>query len=72
MPATPPTNGATDLALVLDDFTGHRWDDRGKITPADLKFIDIEPHTFTTKYFRKGDPFIEEILKTGIEIVLVN
>ncbi len=58
-----------DLALVSDDFTGIILEDIAKITRADIKFVDIEPHIFNTAYFEKGDPFVEEILKTGIEIV---
>jgi len=57
-----------DLALVSDDFNGPRLENRGKISPANIKFVDIEPHIFNTAYFEKGDPFIEEILKTGKEI----
>ena len=30
--------------------------------------MDIEPHIFNTSYFEEGDPFIEEIIKTGKEI----
>ena len=59
-----------DLALVSDDFTGTRWDNRGKISPANIKFLDIEPHLFNTAYFEEGAPFIEEIIKTGMEINL--
>ncbi len=29
---------------------------------------DIEPHPYPTSKFKKGDPFIDEIKKTGIEI----
>jgi len=60
-----------DLALVSDDFTGIRWDDREKISLADIKFVDIEPHIFNSAYFEDGDPFTEEIKKTGKEIPLV-
>ena len=59
-----------DLALVSDDFTGMRIEDRHKITLANIKFVDIEPHIFNTAYFEEGDPFIEEIKKTGKEIKL--
>jgi predicted nucleotidyltransferase len=58
-----------DLALVADEFKG---------VPADLDFcshisikkpyILIEPRTYPTDYFRKGDPFIREIQKDGIVI----
>ncbi len=60
-----------DLALVSDDFSDMGWDDRGKISMANIKFADIEPHMFNSAYFEKGDPFIEEIIKTGKEISLV-
>ena len=59
-----------DLALVSDNFTGMIIDDNNKISGANIKFVDIEPHTFPTAYFEQGDPFIEEIIKTGREIKL--
>ncbi|MEK7255245.1 MAG: nucleotidyltransferase domain-containing protein, partial [Bacteroidota bacterium] len=60
-----------DLALVADEFSG--------VAPLDLehfvyvligdkKYIDIEPHTFNTDDFEKGNPFVNEIKRTGIEI----
>jgi predicted nucleotidyltransferase len=59
-----------DLALISDNFTTDRIDNRDKIVGADIKFSNIEPHTFNTKYFEDGDPFTEEIKKTGIEILV--
>lgn len=59
-----------DLALVCDNFTMMRLDDRDKIALADIKFVDIEAHMFSPAYFEAGDPFIEEIKKTGKEIKL--
>ena len=67
---TPHEWSDIDLALVSDDFTGARWEDRDKTPPADIKFIDIEPHLFNTAYFEESDPFIEEIKRTGKEIIL--
>ena len=67
---TPHEWSDIDLALVSDDFTGMRIDDRGKIGLANIKFVDIEPHIFTSAYFEEGDPFIEEIVRTGKEIKL--
>jgi uncharacterized protein len=61
-----------DLALVSDDFTGMRLDDREKTSRADLKFVNIESHLFNTAYFETGDPFVEEIKKTGREISVGN
>ena len=43
-------------------------DDRGKLSSANIKFYHIEPHTFPTKYFEEGDPFIDEIKATGLEL----
>jgi len=31
-------------------------------------FVEIETRTFSTEYFEAGDPFISDILKTGIEL----
>lgn len=57
-----------DVALVSADFTDFPLADRKKIVKANIHFSMIEPHTFSKKYFSKGDPFISEIKKTGIEI----
>ena len=59
-----------DLALVSDNFSGMIIDDNRKISRANIKFVDIEPHMFNSAYFDEGDPFIEEIKKTGEEIEL--
>ena len=67
---TPHKWSDIDLALVSDDFTGMIIDDNRKISRANIKFADIESHMFSSDYFEKGDPFIEEILKTGKEIKL--
>ena len=45
-------------------------DDNRKISRANIKFVDIESHLFNSAYFEEGDPFIEEIIKTGKEIKL--
>ena len=60
-----------DLALVSDSFSGMPLDDRRKISAANVQFRDIEPHPFATKYFEQGDPFIDEIKKTGSEMTPV-
>ena len=57
-----------DLALVSDDFSGRRIDDRSKISGANVKFADIEPHLYSSRYFEESDPFIEEIKRTGKEL----
>jgi len=57
-----------DVALVSDCFSGNPFADWHILSPVNIKFTDIEPHPFPTDYFEKGDPFIDEIKKTGIEI----
>jgi len=59
-----------DVALVSNVFSGFGFDDRRFFSRInnEINFIDIEPQTYPTEYFEKGDPFINEIIKTGIEI----
>lgn len=57
-----------DLAIVSKTFTKNPLKNRGILTPINQKFTKLEPHTFELREFKKSDPFIEEILKTGIEI----
>ena len=58
-----------DVLLVSDQFGLSKWENAKLIAPINKKFTEIEAHTYPTKYFLKGDPFINEIKKTGIEIV---
>lgn len=62
--------GDIDVALVADEFTGIGFDDAAYFARINNKkpYILIEAKTFPTAYFKKGDPFIDEIKKTGIEI----
>jgi len=60
-----------DVALVADEFTGLPEDHylfpyMGGIRKP---YTFIETKTYPTKYFLEGDPFIEEISKTGIKII---
>ena len=59
-----------DVALVADDFTGVGFLDTPRFSGIGIKkpYIRIEPKTYPTDYFQEGDPFIDEIKKTGIEI----
>jgi predicted nucleotidyltransferase len=60
-----------DVAFVSDKFSGMPYKDWSILTPvktSNLNFTDIEPHPYTTKDFEEGDPLIDEIKKTGIEI----
>ena len=59
-----------DVALVADEFTGFYFDD-AKLFPYlgnKEPYVRIEAKTYPTNYFLQGDPFIEEINKTGIKV----
>jgi len=58
-----------DVALMADTFTGMRPIDVRQFSQLLWKYADIEPHTFQTDYFEDGDPFTEEIKRTGIVFV---
>jgi predicted nucleotidyltransferase len=59
-----------DVALVADEFTGFGFEDRKHFSKINIKkdYLDIETKTYPTSYFEQSDPFIEEIIKTGIVI----
>ncbi len=57
-----------DVLLVSDQFGLSKWENAKLIARVNKKFSTIEAHTYPTKYFLIGDPFINEIKKTGIEI----
>lgn len=57
-----------DVALVSHKFTGNPFKDRHLLATVNIKFADIEPHPFSPDEFEEGDPFIDEIKKTGIAI----
>ena len=57
-----------DVALVSDQFTGFPFADWHLLSPIAIHFPDIEPHPFSSLYFKNGDPFIEEIIRTGFEV----
>ena len=59
-----------DLAIVSDEFVGSRFDDRKKIRPIylsispDLEILPYRPEDFTV-----DDPFVKEIIETGIPLI---
>jgi len=59
-----------DVALVADEFSGIGFNDTRYFARINNKepYILIESKTYPTSYFIKGDPFIDEIKRTGIEI----
>ncbi len=59
-----------DLAVVSDSFEGRRFEDRKKIRPITLSgssLIEVLP--YRPEDFTPADPFVREILKTGIQII---
>jgi predicted nucleotidyltransferase len=58
-----------DLAIVSDNFQGIPFYDREKINKI-IIFINnnIEVHPFRSEDFTDDDPFVKEIIKTGIEL----
>ena len=61
-----------DVAIIADEFIGSTLMDRNfyKNIIIQKPFYIIQPKTYNTSYFENGDPFIDEIKKTGIEIPL--
>lgn len=59
-----------DLAIVSDKFEGSRFFDRKKLNKYILKTsIDLEIHPFRTVDFTEDNPFVKEIIQTGLKIV---
>ena len=61
-----------DVAFVADEFSSIGFEDVGLFAAQLIKYpdMDIQPRTYNTKDFSaKKDPFVQEILKTGIEII---
>lgn len=58
-----------DLAIVSEDFEGVRFFDRKRLYKYLVKVnTDIELHPFKTEDFTSDDPFVAEIIKTGIRV----
>ncbi len=59
-----------DVALFADDFIGLTALDKERFRALHLlpKFLSIEVHTFPASRLEAGDPFVDEVKKTGIEI----
>jgi hypothetical protein len=60
------------VALVADNFNGAGFYDIALFGKTLIKkpFRSIQPKTYNTRTFNSGkDPFVDEILRTGIEIL---
>ncbi len=59
-----------DIALVSNIFEGNRFDDRGKIRKINLSVSsDLEVLPYRPEYFTPDDPFMKNIIKTGVRIL---
>jgi hypothetical protein len=58
------------LAVVSPDFSGDSFEDSKRLIPYILK-IDtaIEVHPFRPEEFSMGNPFIKEIVGTGVRVL---
>ena len=59
-----------DVVLVSELFTGFGFEDRKHFSKINIRkeFVTIETKTYPSSYFEQGDPFISEILKSGVEL----
>ncbi|MCI5158244.1 MAG: nucleotidyltransferase domain-containing protein [Candidatus Electrothrix sp. AUS1_2] len=59
-----------DIALVSDIFEGNRFDDKGKIRNINLSVsCDLEILPYRPEDFTVDDPFVKEILRTGVKLI---
>lgn len=67
----PRQHSDIDVALVADEFAGVPSEDVKLFLKALRKYYTVQPQTYNTQNFSPDtDPFVEEILKTGIEILV--
>ncbi|MFQ5674415.1 MAG: nucleotidyltransferase domain-containing protein [bacterium] len=58
-----------DLAIVSPDFTGDSFEDTRQLFPSILQVdTSIEVHTFRPSDFDPTNPFVKEIMTTGIRV----
>ncbi len=61
-----------DVTLIADEFIGIGFYDTGLFSKILSRYphLNIQPHTYNTKDFLPAkDPVVEEIIKTGIQII---
>jgi uncharacterized protein len=59
-----------DIAIVSECFKGDRIEDKKLIRKITLKIgSDIKPIPFAPRDFNEQDPFAQEIVSTGIQLV---
>ncbi len=58
-----------DIALVSPDFSGFRFNDLGRVAKEVYSIdADIEVFTFKDSDFTPANPFVEEIIRTGLRL----
>lgn len=57
-----------DLLLVSKKFTRNVFDNLKLYLKINAKYPMVETHPYPADYFAEGDAFIEDVLKTSIEI----
>ncbi len=57
-----------DILLVSDKFTDNPIENIKLYSKINIKYPAIETHPFSTEYYQKSDPFIEEVKATGLII----
>ncbi len=72
----PHKDSDIDIAVLSGEFEGIRFIDGSKLsriiideTYPDLPFVDFEIHPYKTEEFTEDNPFVAEILRTGIKII---
>jgi predicted nucleotidyltransferase len=68
----PRKDSDLDICFFSDYFEDKWVIDIGvellRIAEKYNKILDIEPHSFATSELNDGNPFLEEILRTGVEL----
>jgi len=57
-----------DLLLVSDQFSDNIFENLKLYPKINIRYPIIETHPYPTKYFTKGDDFINEIINESLEI----
>ena len=61
-------NSDIDLALFSDNFGDNILNNLDIIGSVNIRFPDIDVHTYPSSYYKEDGIMIEQIIKTGVEI----
>jgi predicted nucleotidyltransferase len=65
----PHKDSDIDVAVISPDFTGDKIEDRLRLMKCRWNIdLRIEPMPFKPEDFVPDDPFVREIIETGIEV----